>query len=103
MTDQVRYAAFDELSAARSHDLTWGRQTILGSAISTIWQSPSSGFTQAPYSYYPNALGNYTWLSPEGVTQKGQFVRVWVREAGGAAAHWTLAGEVLTPAPPPTS
>jgi len=61
MTDQVKYAAFDELATSRGHDHIWGRQTILGSPISTIWQNPSSGFTQAPYNQYGNALRNYTW------------------------------------------
>jgi len=61
MTDQVKYAAFDELATSRGHDHIYGRQTILGSAISTIWQNPSSGYTQAPYNQYGNALRNYTW------------------------------------------
>lgn len=61
MTDQVKYAAFDELATSRGIDHVWGRQTILGSPISTIWENPSSGFTQDPYKQYGNALSNYTW------------------------------------------
>ena len=48
------------------------------------------------------AVGNYTWQPKTGVARKGQYVRVWVRDADGAtSARWTLAGEVLTPEPPP--
>jgi ketosteroid isomerase-like protein len=48
------------------------------------------------------AVGNFTWQPKEGAARKGQYVRVWVREASGAAPpHWTLAAEVLTPEPPP--
>lgn len=50
------------------------------------------------------AVGNYTWQPMEGAAKKGQYVRVWVREAGGASPlRWTLAAEVLTPEPPPKS
>ncbi|MEO8103105.1 MAG: hypothetical protein ABI790_11285 [Betaproteobacteria bacterium] len=48
------------------------------------------------------AVGNYTWQPGEGAARKGQYVRVWMRDASGAsAARWTLAAEVLTPEPPP--
>ena len=48
------------------------------------------------------AVGNYTWQPKTGVARKGQYVRVWVRDADGATpARWTLGGEVMTPEPPP--
>lgn len=48
------------------------------------------------------AVGNYTWQPKAGTAHKGQYVRVWVRDADGAtSARWTLAGEVMTPEPPP--
>lgn len=48
------------------------------------------------------AVGNYTWQPKAGVARKGQYVRVWVRDAGDAtSARWTLAGEVMTAEPPP--
>lgn len=48
------------------------------------------------------AVGNYTFQPKEGVAQKGQYVRVWVRDASDTdAPRWTLAAEVLTPQPVP--
>lgn len=48
------------------------------------------------------AVGNYTWQPKAGIARKGQYVRVWVRDASGATpARWTLAGEVVTPEPLP--
>ena len=48
------------------------------------------------------AVGNYLWQPKEGAARKGQYVRVWVRDASLAGPlRWTLAGEVLTPEPPP--
>ena len=48
--------------------------------------------------------GNYTWQPTEGAPRKGQYVRVWLRDASGAASQqWTLAAEVMTPEPPPKS
>jgi ketosteroid isomerase-like protein len=50
------------------------------------------------------AVGNFTWQPKEGAARKGQYVRVWVREAsGGLPPRWTLASEVMTPEPPPKS
>ena len=46
------------------------------------------------------AVGNYTFQPKEGAAQKGQYVRVWVRDASDTdAPRWTLAAEVLTPEP----
>jgi hypothetical protein len=48
------------------------------------------------------AVGNFTYQPKEGAAQKGQYVRVWVRDASDTdAPRWTLAGEVLTPQPVP--
>ncbi len=48
------------------------------------------------------AVGNYIWQAQEGVVQKGQYVRVWLRVANDASPlRWTLAAEVLTPQQPP--
>jgi ketosteroid isomerase-like protein len=48
------------------------------------------------------AVGNYLWKKPDGESAKGQYVRVWVRDAlGEAPDRWTLAGEVMTPEPAP--
>lgn len=50
------------------------------------------------------AVGNYTWQPKEGAARKGQYVRVWVRDASSPAQQgWTLAAEVLTPEPPSKS
>ena len=47
------------------------------------------------------AVGNYTWQPKTGAAQKGQYVRVWVRDASVAPVRWTLGAEVITPAPAP--
>jgi hypothetical protein len=48
------------------------------------------------------AMGNYSWQPKDGAVRKGQYVRVWVRDgSGGAPQRWILAGDVLTPEPPP--
>ena len=104
-------AGYAEVITPRTRLLREGRHPIDGVvAIGEFLKSQSGQWTwtmkikgASRANDFAYALGNYTWLSPEGVAQKGQFVRVWVREAGGAAARWTLAGEVLTPAPPPKS
>ena len=47
------------------------------------------------------AVGNYLWQPKDGAARKGQYVRVWVRDAASKSPRWTLAGDVLTPEPPP--
>ena len=48
------------------------------------------------------AVGNFTFRSKEGAAHKGQYVRVWVRDASNTARpRWTLAAEVMTPEPAP--
>lgn len=48
------------------------------------------------------AVGNYTWQPKEGAARKGQYLRVWVRDASGQSPRrWTLAAEILTTEPPP--
>jgi hypothetical protein len=68
MTDQVSYAGLDEMATGRGQDHAWGRQIILGSPISWIWEHPNDGYTENPYLRYQNALTNYQWdaltLSP---------------------------------------
>ena len=47
-------------------------------------------------------VGSYDGTTRNGETAKGQYVRVWVRDAGGGAqARWTIAGDIMTPRPPP--
>ena len=46
-------------------------------------------------------VGNYTGKKLDGETRKGQYVRVWVRDAGEMPDRWTIAGEVMMPEPPP--
>ena len=60
------------------------------------WTAKLQGASRANDFAY--AVGNWTWQPKEGTVRKGQYVRVWVREASDAAPQrWTLAAEVLTP------
>jgi hypothetical protein len=61
LTDQVRYTGFESLVETRGTNLDWGRHMIPGAPLEWIYNNPTSGFQQAPYGYYPNALANYTW------------------------------------------
>ena len=66
------------------------------------WTAILQGASRADDFAY--AVGNFTWQPKEGAARKGQYVRVWVREAsGGLPQHWTLAAEVMTLEPPPKS
>lgn len=47
------------------------------------------------------SLGTYAWQSPAGAADTGHYIRVWVRDPKGQSAHWKIAGEILTPRPPP--
>lgn len=68
MTDQMSYAGVDTLATGRGHDHAWGRQIILGSPISWLWEHPNDGYTETPYLRYQDALTKYQWdaltLSP---------------------------------------
>jgi hypothetical protein len=61
MTDQVSYTGLDTMATGRGHDHAWGRQVIVGSPISWIWDHPNEGFNETPYLRYQNALTNYEW------------------------------------------
>ena len=65
-----------------------------------VWTVKLQGASRANDFVY--AVGNYIWQTKNGASHKGQYVHVWVRDAGGGSAlRWTLASEVLTPEPPP--
>lgn len=50
------------------------------------------------------AVGSYTGKTQNGETGNGYYVRVWIRNANGdAPTRWTMAAEIMTPEPPPTS
>ena len=63
------------------------------------WQPLQQGASKAGDFAY--VLGAYTWLAANGAAQQGHYVRVWVRDATVDGRRWKLAGEVLTPRPPP--
>lgn len=84
MTDQVRYPAFDELATSRGHDHVWGRHTLLGSAMSTIWRTPGSGFFQSPYGRFTEALQNYTW---DAITLNPTDRDIYQADANGDLQH----------------
>ncbi|MBL8522527.1 MAG: nuclear transport factor 2 family protein [Betaproteobacteria bacterium] len=47
------------------------------------------------------SIGTYAWQSSAGASEAGHFIRVWVRDAKELSARWKIAGEILTPRPPP--
>lgn len=47
------------------------------------------------------SLGKYIWQSTAGATDAGHYIRVWVRDLKTPGARWQIAGEILTPRPPP--
>ena len=61
VTDTINYAGLQALAQARGHTLPFGRHMIPGAPLEFIWNNASSGFSESPFGYYPNALGNYTW------------------------------------------
>lgn len=76
----------------------------IGDYVKTIegkwsWESLKQGTSKANDFAY--SLGTYSWQPPEGALQKGHYIRVWTRDSKTDSGRWTLAGEVLTPRPPP--
>ena len=60
------------------------------------WTPTIQGVSAAKDVMY--AVGSYVWKPATGDARKGQYVRVWVRDASGDAPdRWTLEGEVMTP------
>jgi ketosteroid isomerase-like protein len=105
-------AAYADIITPRTRLLREGRFPIDGTAAigeflkslegQWSWTVKLQGASRANDLAY--AVGNFTWQPKEGAARKGQYVRVWVREASGASApRWTLAAEVMTPEPPPKS
>lgn len=86
-----------------------GRVPIDGSAaiveyVKTIegkwtWETLKEATSKAHDFAY--SLGTYNWQPAEGAAQKGHYIRVWTRDVKTNAGRWTLAGEILTPRPPP--
>lgn len=63
------------------------------------WETLKQGASKANDFAY--SLGTYRWQPPEGAEQKGHYIRVWTRDLKADPNRWILAGEVLTPRPPP--
>jgi hypothetical protein len=61
VTDTLQYNRLQQVASGFGNTYTYGRHMIPGSPLSWIYQNPTSGFNEAPYGYYPNALPNYTW------------------------------------------
>lgn len=61
LTDDVLYDGFKNLVAEGGHTVTLGSQRIPGASITWLWANPTSGFTDTPYGYYPQALGGWVW------------------------------------------
>ncbi|MEO8384169.1 MAG: hypothetical protein ABI583_02920 [Betaproteobacteria bacterium] len=64
------------------------------------WAPKMQGTSRAGDLAY--VVGNYEGTTRNGETTKGQYVRVWVRDASAdTQVRWTIAGDVMTPQPPP--
>ena len=64
------------------------------------WNPKMQGASRAGDFAY--VAGSYRGTTKNGDAANGQYVRVWVRDASNSAqARWTIAGDVMTPQPPP--
>ena len=64
------------------------------------WSPKIQGISRAGDFAY--VVGSYSGTTRNGETANGQYVRVWIRDArNDAQARWTIAGDVMTPQPPP--
>ena len=64
------------------------------------WRPKMQGTSHAGDFAY--VVGRYDGTTRNGETANGQYVRVWVRDArNDAQARWTIAGDIMTPQPPP--
>lgn len=62
LTDTIQYQAFaDIVENQLGESQPWGRHMIPGAPLEWIWDHPDSGFQEAPYGYYPQALSEYSW------------------------------------------
>jgi len=61
VTDTIQYSRLQQMAAGFGGTYTYGRHMIPGAPLSWIYDNPASGFSEAPYGYYPNALPNYSW------------------------------------------
>ena len=105
------HAAYEGVTTAETRLLRDGQFPIDGKAAITdflksqeghwSWTVILNGKSRANDFAY--AVGNYHWQPKDGRARKGKYVRVWVRDVASASPRWTLAGDVLTPDPPPKS
>ena len=102
--------AYRDSVSSRSVLLREGEFPIVGkNAVATHLESQQGEWTWTPTMQGVSAakdvmyvIGSYLWKPTAAEARKGQYVRVWVRDAGGEAPdRWTLAGEIVTPMPPP--
>ena len=61
LTDTIKYDGLVALGVSRGKTQPWGRHMIPGAPLSWLWDNSTSGFTELPYSYPPNAFPNYAW------------------------------------------
>ncbi|MDX2196782.1 MAG: Ig-like domain-containing protein [Cytophagales bacterium] len=61
VTDGINYAGFQTIANQKGNTHLFGRHMIPGTPLSLLYSSSSSGFAEAPYSYWPNAFANYDW------------------------------------------
>jgi hypothetical protein len=61
VTDTLNYGAFGQLVQSHGLRYVFGRHVIPGAPLGWIWIHPDSGFSEAPFGYYPQALSQYQW------------------------------------------
>jgi len=61
VTDNINYEGLRQMAVGTGKVHLYGRHMIPGSPLDNLWNSPTSGFTAAPYDYYPTALPGWDW------------------------------------------
>lgn len=61
LTDNIWYNSLQPMIQSTGRTYTYGRHIIPGAPLGWIWDNPTSGFEQAPFGYYPQALPGYHW------------------------------------------
>jgi hypothetical protein len=59
VTDAISYTKLKEIAANNQVNYTYGRHMIPGAPLDYIKDNSTSGFSETPYGFFPNALTNY--------------------------------------------
>ncbi len=61
VTDGINFGGFQSIGNQKGNSHLFGRHMIPGSPLFLLYDSPTGGFTESPYGYWPTALANYDW------------------------------------------